>query len=125
MSVKGFLLSVLFPAILIFAGCSRHAGMKKDAANIADAMCRNIGVIGNLKNTDPEDTLLVRRYKMEQLQIEAEMKTLYDQFKKKYGEKLKDDKFNKEFGKELRKAMLDCPYLSKEDRENFEKQLEE
>jgi len=41
------------------------------------------------------------------------MTILYQEFKAKYKEKTSDKKFSEDFAKELRKAMLDCPYLSK------------
>jgi hypothetical protein len=53
------------------------------------------------------------------------MTLLYQGFKKKYGDKLQDKEFNKKFSTELRTTMLDnCQSLSKQDREQFEKDLE-
>ena len=51
------------------------------------------------------------------------MGILYKEFGEKYGEKTKNTDFNKKFAQELRRAMLNCPYLSKEDRDQFEKEL--
>ena len=62
---------------------------------------------------------------MEAHQLEIEMTIVYKEFGDKYGDKTKDPKFNKNFNRELRKAMLDCPYLSQKDRDLFEKELKE
>jgi len=51
------------------------------------------------------------------------MTIVYKEFSDKYGEKTKDQKFNKKFNRELRKALLDCPSLSKKDRDLFEQEL--
>ena len=51
------------------------------------------------------------------------MTTLSVDFRKKYGEKINIPEFNRQYRKYLNEAMLDCRFLSKEDRENFEKEV--
>jgi hypothetical protein len=49
------------------------------------------------------------------------MTVLNEEFKAKYGEKLNDEKFLKEYKKVMNDALLECPHLTKEDREMMEK----
>lgn len=109
---------------VVFSGC-RNQGLKEDAAKIGDVMCRNIEVLNKLKGADPADSSTLAKLQLQVQQVQAEMTTVYKEFGEKYRSKTKDPKFNKEFNRELRKAMLDCPSLSKKDRELFEKDLEE
>lgn len=123
-STKVFL-PLIFGVILLFSGCSSNNEIKKDAVQIGDAMCRNIEIMNKLRAADPNDTLATQKLHVEAKKLQTEMTILYKEFGDKYGAKTKDKDFNKIFAKELRKAMLDCPYLSKEDRAQFEKDLKE
>jgi hypothetical protein len=119
-------LSVLILSAIIMAmpSCKReNKELQKDAKNIAVAMCRNIETMQNLKTVDQADTAKIRKLRSQEKEAEVEMTILYQEFKAKYKEKVSDKKFSEEFALELRKAMLDCPYLSKEDRANFEKEI--
>jgi hypothetical protein len=113
----------LLAALMILASCGGNKELSKDAKNIADAMCRNIETMTKLKTADPNDSVKIASLQKKEKQAEIEMTILYQEFKAKYKEKVSDKKFSEEFAMELRKAMLDCPYLSKEDRANFEKEL--
>lgn len=124
MKIGKLYFTILIGAIILSAGCSNN-GIKKDAVEIGDAMCRNIEVMNRLRAADPTDTTTTKRLYEEQKKLQTEMTILYKEFGDKYGAKTKDAEFNKTFAKELRKAMLNCPHLSKEDRAQFEKELKE
>jgi hypothetical protein len=115
-------LSLIF-AVIILVSCSGNKELKKDAKNIAIAMCRNIETMNNLKAANPDDSAKMIQLRAKEKEAEVEMTVLYQEFKAKYKEKVSDPKFSKEFATELRKAMLDCPYLSREDRASFEKEI--
>jgi hypothetical protein len=115
-------LSLIF-AVIILVSCGGNKELKKDAKNIAVAMCRNIETMNNLKAANPDDSAKMIQLRAKEKEAEVEMTVLYQEFKAKYKEKVSDPKFSKEFATELRKAMLDCPYLSREDRASFEKEI--
>jgi hypothetical protein len=118
------ILPLIAVVILVLSGCGNRE-LKKDAAKIGDVMCRNIEIMNKLRGANPSDTVLVAKLQEQELLLQEEMSTAYKAFNDKYKEKTKDPKFSKAFSRELRKAMLDCPSLSKKDRELFEKDLEE
>jgi hypothetical protein len=117
-----FSLAILIGSIFILAGCGNRE-LKKDAAKIGDVMCRNIEVMNKMKAANPLDTVNMEKLRKQAMELQNEMTGIYKEFGDKYREKTKDPKFNQEFNTELRKAMLDCPSLSKEDREMFEKEI--
>lgn len=86
-------------------------------------MCKSIEAMSKLKAANPDDSAEVSKLQAKQKQAEIEMQVLYQDFRTKYKDKITDEKFSKEFALELRKSMLDCQYLSKEDRANFEKEI--
>ena len=86
-------------------------------------MCRNIEIMNKMKSANPADSVTMKKLREQAHLLQIEMTIVYKEFGDKYGEKTKDPKFNKKFNIELRKAMLTCPYLSKQDREMFEKDL--
>jgi hypothetical protein len=108
--------------VFIFS-CSSNSDFKKDVAGISESMCRNIEIMNKLKAANPADSATVKKLQADAQQVQAEMKMLYKKFTTTYKDKLKDDKFNKSFSRELRKSLLDCPHLSKQERENFEREL--
>ena len=116
-------LSFLF-IVIIIPGCGKNKELKKDASNIADAMCRSIEIMNRLKVTDPQDTIKINDLQLKYQHIQSEMEILYTEFRKKYEDRMKDSQFNKDFANELRKAILNCRYLSKEDRVKYEKEIE-
>ena len=122
--MKSLLKVILLSVVIALTSCSgANKELKKDAGNIAVAMCRNIETMNNLKAADPADSAKINELRAKEKEAEVEMTILYQEFKAKYKEKTSDKKFSEEFAKELRKAMLDCPYLSKEDRASFEKEI--
>ncbi|MEI7981033.1 MAG: hypothetical protein WCI71_05240 [Bacteroidota bacterium] len=126
MKIKSILSVLVIAGTLLLSACGGgNKELKQDAANIGDAMCRSIETMNKLKAADPGDSALVRKLQKESHNVQTEMTILYDEFKKKYGEKVKSEKFNKEFARYLRESMLNCKALSKEDRAAFEKQLAE
>jgi hypothetical protein len=113
---------VLF--VIIVAGCSSaDSSLKEDTERIASVMCRSIEVMNKLKAANPEDSVQVRTLQAEEQKMQAEMDVEYREFRKKHEKELENPEFNKKFSKFLRKAMLDCKYLSAEDRENFEREI--
>ena len=122
MKIKS-ILSILFIA-LILSGCSKNKELKEDASNIADAMCKSIEIMNRLKAIDPQDTVKINDLQLNYQSLQSEMEILYAEFRKKYENRLKDLQFNKDFANELRKAILNCRYLSKEDRMKYEKEIE-
>jgi predicted nuclease with TOPRIM domain len=106
------------------SGC-RNNDLKKETDEIGDAMCRNIEVMNKLRSANPNDTATISKLQEDVKKIQAEMTILYQKFKTKYGDKAQDKAFNKKFSTELRRTMLDnCQSLSKQDREQFQKDLE-
>jgi hypothetical protein len=122
--LKKLLFPFIFGFVLLFSGCGNRE-MKEDAAKVGDAMCRNIEIMNKIKAANPADSVTIQKLRAQAHQLEIEMTIVYKEFGDKYGEKTKDPKFNKKFNRELRKAMLDCPSLSKKDREMFEQDLKE
>ncbi len=114
----------ILSAALCLISCRGNTELDADTRGIADAMCRNIEVMNKLRAADPADSALTMKLQGDAKQAQIEMTILYQEFKEKYAGKVEDEKFNKEFSRKLRKFMLDCPYLSKKDREEFERQLE-
>ena len=124
-SLKKYLLpSILFIQFIFISGCSENKDLEKDTSQIADAMCRSIEIMNNLKAVNPEDTARTRDLQIKYQDLQNEMGTLYTDFRKKYANRMKELQFNKDFSKELRKAILNCRHLSKEDREKYEKEVE-
>jgi outer membrane murein-binding lipoprotein Lpp len=124
MKINNFILPAILGVVLLFSGCGNRE-LKKDAAKVGDAMCRNIEIMNKMKAANPADSVTMQNLRAQAHQLEIEMTIVYKEFGDKYGEKTKDPKFNKKFNRELRKAMLDCPSLSKKDREMFEQDLKE
>jgi len=121
--MKSLFSSILIIALIVLGSCGGNTELKKDAKNIAASMCKSIEAMNLLKAANPSDSAKIRELQAKGKQAEAEMSVLYKDFRAKYKEKINDEKFSKEFANELRKAMLDCKYLSKEDRANFEKEI--
>ena len=119
---KNFFLPAFIGVVLLFSGCGNRE-LIEDAAKIGDAMCRNIEIMNKLKAANPTDSVTMQKLRSQAHQLQIEMTIVYKEFGDKYGDKTKDTKFNKKFNRELRKAMLDCPALSKKDREMFEQEL--
>lgn len=124
MKIQNVFIPLVIGVIIFFSGCGNNE-IKKDAELIGDAMCRNIEVMNKLRAIDPNDTVGTQKLQAESKKLTTEMTILYKEFGDKYGDKTKNADFNKKFGMELRKAMLNCQFLSKEDRAQFEKELKE
>jgi len=117
---------VLIGAILWFSGCAGDdTELRTDTRAIADIMCRSLEAMKNLKTVDPADSVKVKSLQLDYNNIQGEMTIIYKDFRTKYGEKTNSTKFNKVFRKYLNESMLDCKSLSKEDRENFEREIKD
>ena len=124
MRVRQLFLPVILTGIIIFSGCKSNE-LKKDTDQIGDAMCRNIEVMSKLRAANPNDTATINKLQADVKKIQNEMTILYQEFKQKYGDKVQDKEFNKKFSSELRRTMIDnCQSLSKQDRDQFKKDLE-
>ena len=122
MKHSNYYLIMVIGFMMALAGCGNRE-MKEDATKIGDAMCRNIEVMNKLKAANPSDSVTMENLRNQAQKLQNEMTVIYKEFGDKYGAKTNDPEFNKKFNIELRKAMLDCPSLSKQDREMFEKEL--
>jgi hypothetical protein len=124
MKTKIIVLMVFLVCMTGMTGCQReNKELKKDARNIAGVMCKSIEAMKNLRAADPADSLKISELRQEYEKVESEMRSLYDEFHKKYGKKTTSRDFGDSFRKYLNEAMLECKSLSKEDRENFERGL--
>jgi hypothetical protein len=120
-----FFFSLLTAGLMMIVISCGNRGLKSDADKIGDAMCRNIEVMNKMKVANPMDTAAIGKLRIQSEKLQNEMTSLYKAFNEKYKEKIKDPAFVKDFNRELRKAMLECAYLSKTDRELFEKEINE
>jgi hypothetical protein len=125
MKTNTLLSFVLIFGIFLFSGCHKKTkDFQKEVAQVGDAMCRSMEIMNKLKAVNPEDTATVQDLQKKSQEVQAEMGLLYSTFKEKYGSKLADPAFQKDFRTEIKKAMLNCKYLSKEDREKYEKEVD-
>jgi hypothetical protein len=123
--MKPFRILMLLTIVVVFAACDRETReLKKEVNRIADAMCRNIDVMHRLQAVTPDDTTGQVALQQELEKIQQELETLNSGFREKYSAKINDQAFRDHFNKLLREAMLECKSLSKEDRENFEREVE-
>jgi spermidine/putrescine-binding protein len=124
MKIRMILYCFLIVLVTGISGCGGgNRELKKDATVFADAMCRNMEAMQKLRATAPADTANIRKFQAERNRIDAEMTALYEAFRKKYGAKVEVPEFTKEYRKYLNEAMLECKFLSKEDRVIFERQV--
>jgi hypothetical protein len=125
MKIKYLFYSLIIVGMLGATSCGSKYDLKEDAGKIGTSMCKSIDIMNQLKAANPQDSDLVWKLRQDAKNTQIEMTILYQEFNKKWGDKTKKEDFTKAFGRELRKAMLDCKSLSKEDRENFMKELKE
>jgi hypothetical protein len=124
MNFKNIFLPAIISMVILLSACGNRE-LKKDAARIGDVMCRNLEVMNKMKAANASDSVTLKLLRSQVFALQNEMTVVYKEFNDKYGEKTKDPKFTKEFNRELRKAMLACSSLSKNDRELFEQELKE
>jgi hypothetical protein len=118
----------VFLAFLVLTVCLFGCGpdpVQKDAKQLSEVWCRYIEIMSRRQIVDPEDTVADSRVESELEKVMGEMDSLNTIIRKKYGEKTKDTSFSRRFKRELQKAMLNCPNLSKTDRDKIEKELKE
>ena len=124
MKIYSALSILLITFIIVISGCGNNNELKKDVASIADAMCKITGVMQKLRTADPADSVTIAALQLEEKQCQAEMQKRNLEFREKYKAQLSDKKFKEQYSREFRKAILNCPHLSKEDRERYEKEIE-
>jgi hypothetical protein len=123
--MKKLLLILLLPGILLFSGCKNEKKQfEKDVARIGEAMCRSMEIMNKLKATNPDDTTKIADLQKKNEELQSEMAKLYSDFKDQYASKMDDPQFGKDFKAEIKKVMLQCKYLSNEDREKFLREAE-
>ena len=116
---------LLVTFLIVISGCGYNKELKKDVTAFAEAVCKYNGVMNKLKvAVESEDSAAITKLQLEENQCQTEMNLLNRNFQEKYKSKLSDTTFRKEYSREIRKAILKCPNLSKEDRERFEKEID-
>lgn len=119
MKIRTALVALSVTAIIALAGCSNNT-LKKDVEPLADAMCRFIELENKLKAVqDTADSVTLAGLMDARKQLTIEMTVLNKEFQDKYGDKIKDADFGKKFGKIMNDQLLECPHLSKEDRDRM------
>jgi hypothetical protein len=128
MKIRTALSLLFFSGLLFLSGCgNKKEEFQRDIAGLGDVMCRIMEVSNKLlaaQSANPPDTRIIQELQMKNQSLEMEMKTLNAAFKQKYGKKMTEPDFKKDFRTEIKKAMLNCKYLSKEDREKYETEAE-
>jgi hypothetical protein len=124
MKINPFLSLLLIIVNMVISGCGDNKELNNDIANIADASCKVMNVMQKLMSADPADSAAIAALQLEEKQCQEEIQTKNLAFREKYKSQLNDIKFKKEFNIKFRKAILNCPYLSKEDREMYEKEID-
>jgi hypothetical protein len=125
MKINAGLSILLITFLTVISGCGYNKELKKDVATFAEAVCKYNGVMNNLKAAvESEDSAAIAELQREEDQCQKEMAIINQKFQEKYKSKLSDTTFRKEYSEEIRKAILKCPNLSKEDRERFEKETD-
>lgn len=118
---KKVLVALLFFGTYL-SGCSPDP-MQQDVRQLGDVWCRYLEIMNKRQYVDPEDTLADSKIESEVEKILSELDSLNSTIQEKYGKKSGDSVFTKKFNTELQKVMLNCPHLSKTDREKIEKEL--
>jgi hypothetical protein len=120
--VKKLLYTAGLVAAVLLSGCGGNKELKESIQPISDAMCKFIEVQNLWKNAaEANDSIRIDSLSKIRNQLQIEMTVLNEEFKAKYGDKLNDEQFLKEYKKLMNDALLECPHLSKEDREMMEK----
>ena len=125
--MKNLFLSTIILIVFFLSGCGNHE-LTGDSERIADAMCRSKGITEQLTLEAAKpmaDSAVIKKLQDESEKIQNEMMAIYKEFNKKYASKTGDKKFNREFSKELSKALLNCQYLSEDDKKMLKEKLEE
>jgi hypothetical protein len=121
-TVKKFLYTSGLIAAILLSGCGGNKALKEDVQPVADAMCKFIDIQNQMKQAvEVNDSVRIDSLSNIRHQLQIEMTVLNEEFKSKYGEKTNNEKFLKEYKTLMNEALLECPHLSKEDREMMEK----
>lgn len=120
--MKRLLYTAGIAAAILLSGCGGNEELKENVQPVANAMCKFIEVQNLWKNAaEANDSVRIDSLNNIRQQLQIEMTVLNEEFKTKYGDKLNDEKFLKEYKKVMNDALLECPHLTKEDREMMEK----
>jgi PBP1b-binding outer membrane lipoprotein LpoB len=122
MTVKKAIYAVGIIAVFLLSGCGGNKELKETVQPIADQMCKFINIQNQLKTAvEANDSVRIDSLSAIRHQVQIEMTVLNEEFNAKYKDKNNDEKFLKEYKKLMNEALLECPHLSKEDREMMEK----
>jgi hypothetical protein len=124
MKINPFLSIILIFVIMVISGCGENKELNTDIATIADANCRFMNVMQKLMTSDTSDSSTIAALQLEEKQCQEEIQKKNLEFREKYKSHLSDKEFKKKYNIKFRKAILNCPYLSKEDREMYEKETD-
>ena len=120
--------SLLF-FLTFITGCSNSdTEFKKDVAALADVYCRILEVSNNLllaETNQQTDNKTIEFLMEKKKQLEAEQARLNSEFRKKYEKSFKDPQFMKKVSNGINESMLICKFLSKEDKEQYKKEISE
>lgn len=124
--MKKVLTSAGIIAVLLLAGCGSNKELQESVQPIADAMCKFIDLQNQLQvAVEAGDSVHIDSLNAIRHQVQIEMTVLNEEFNTKFGDRKNDEKFLKEYKKMMNEALLECPHLSKEDREMMEKGMGE
>lgn len=121
MKIRTAFVALSVTAVIALASCG-NSQLKKDIEPLSDVMCRFIELENKLKaSQDTADSATIANLMDARKQLTIEMSVLNKEFQDKYGDKIKDADFGKKFGKIMNDQLLECPHLSKEDRDRMTK----
>jgi hypothetical protein len=113
-------------AVVLLSGCGGNKELKEKVQPIADAMCKFIDIQNQLKTAvEANDSVHIDSLTNIRHQIQIEMTVLNEEFNTTFKDKTNDEKFLGEYKKLMNDALLECPHLTKEDREMMEKGMGE
>lgn len=124
MKATNIIFSIFSVLIIGLSSCTRENNeLRQEANRMGDAMCRSVEAMNNLRNANPADTASINKYQEEHRKIQEEMAKLHEEFNKKFAKQAENPGFRKQFSRYLSEAMVECRHLSKDERENFRKQI--
>jgi len=119
MKIQLKIISFFFFGIFAFTGCGDNR-LEKDVKPMANAMCKFIEIQNNLRDAiKANDSMNILKFSDDKDRMKEEMIKLNQEFQAKYGDLIQDQEFGKKFKKEITKLLIDCPYISAEDREKM------
>lgn len=128
MKIISLLSTILLALSLSFiTSCSNSdAEFKKDVDSLADVYCRILEVSNNLllaQTKQQTDNKTIETLMEKKKQLEEEQAKLNAEFRNKYEKRFKDPQFMKKVSNGINESMLNCKFLSKEDKEQYQKEI--